>query len=118
MKKVSIVLTAVVAFSFLLISWNKAAKIAASVHINDFSCGVLDGNGGFALATGDIVITSSGNGNMKCKATGVGNSTGSAVIWNNANTGLLCGTAAGVTDDWHNVVSASGNVTLQCKVHP
>ena len=119
MKKVSILLTAVAAVSFLLISWS-ASKTTdnRAIHIDLATCGILNGDGGFALASGNVVITSSGNANLKCSTTGVANSTGSAVNWNNANTGLLCGTTAGATDQWHETVSASGNATLQCKGRP
>ena len=124
MKKVSILLTFVTAISFMLISWKSASSIQSAVHIGLDFCYVLDGNQTLEEATGNVVITSSGNNNFKCKAKGLSNSTGSAVIWNNANTGLLCGIDIGLegtvtlTDDWKNTVSASGNVTLQCKVHP
>ncbi len=118
MKKVSILFTVLVAFTFLLVSWKKANNLYGAIHINDFGCGALDGNGNFTGAIGDAVITPSGNGNLKCKASGVANSTGHAVKWDNANTGLLCGTFNGLTDDWSDVVSASGQLTLQCHNHP
>ena len=120
MKKVSILLTAVAAVSFLLISWSASKTTGnGAIHISGFSCGMLDGDGGGELASGSsVVITPSGNANFKCSADGVANSTGSAVKWNNANTGLLCGTTVGLTDQWHETVSASGNATLQCKGRP
>jgi len=117
MKKVSILFTAFAACSLFLVSWKTASNKEASVHINDFGCGVLDGDGNFASVTGDVVITSSGNANFKCKGSGVPNSTGTAVIWNFENSGYYCNTFAGLTDNWQTVVSASGNVTLICKVH-
>lgn len=119
MKKLNILLLSVTAFTFLLISWTSSnSSNNAAVHIGPIDCGVLDGNGNGYLAIGNVIINSSGNGKMSCKATGTPNSTGSAVIWNNANTGYLCSLPAGITSDWQNVVSGSGNVNLQCKVHP
>ena len=117
MKKVSILFTAVAACSLFLVSWKTASKTEAAVHINDFSCSVFDGDGYPALVTGDLVLTSSGKTNFKCKGSGVPNSTGAAVIWNFENTGVYCSTITGLTEDWQTVVSASGNVTLICKVH-
>ena len=120
MKKVSILLTAVAAVSFLLISWSASkTSYSPAIHIDGFSCGMLDGNGGGITAdASSVVITSSGNVNFKCSVSGVANSTGSAVQWNFDNTGLLCGTTVGVTDQWKETVSASGNATLSCKGRP
>ena len=89
-----------------------------AVVIMDFGCGVLDGNGnGFSATASQAVITGNArnNGKLTCKVKGVPNPTGRAVIFNFANTGFLCGTLSDVTADWQNVVSASGNVTLQCR---
>ena len=117
MKKLSILFTALVSCSLFLVSWKSASNMEAAVRISDFDCGVIDGDGNPFLVTGSLVSTSSGNTNFKCKGSGVPNSTGAAVIWNYENTGVLCGTITGVTEDWQSVVSASGNTTLQCKVH-
>jgi predicted small secreted protein len=117
MKKVSILFTVFAACSLFLISWKTASNTEGAVHINDFGCGVFDGNGNIVLVTGDVVITPSGKTNFKCKGSGVPNSTGSAVIWNFENKGVLCNTFSGATEDWQEVVSTSGNVTLICKVH-
>lgn len=118
MKKVSILFTALVSCSLFLVSWTTASNKEAAVRIDEFGCTVLNGDGGFDFVSGSVVITSSGNTNFKCKGTGLTNSTGAAVIWNYANSGgLLCNTQSGATEDWQSVVSASGNVTLQCKIH-
>ena len=120
MKKLNILVTTVTAFTFLLISWafSTTSSNNAAVHIGPIDCGVLDGNGNGYLATGNINISSSGNGKMTCKTKDAPNATGSAVIWNNANTGYLCSLPGGITSDWQNVVSSSGNITLQCKLRP
>ncbi|MCF3108234.1 hypothetical protein LL912_05540 [Niabella sp. CC-SYL272] len=117
MKKVSILFAAVIAIAVATISW-KAADNAA-VRITDFGCGFSDGNGNpFFTDNSSIVITSSGNGNFKCQASGVPNSTGKAVKYGGDITGGWCFTQAGITDDWQEVISADGNATLICKVHP
>ena len=89
-----------------------------AVVINDQGCSLLDGNGAFAAADSDhAVITPSGNGVLKCKATVAPPAGGKAVQWNLTNTGVFCSTLAGFTDDWRETVSASGEATLTCKVH-
>ena len=117
MKKVSILLTAVAAVSFLLISWSASkTTYSPAIHISGFGCGMLDGDGGGVAADRSrVVITSSGNANLKCSVSGVANSTGSAVHWDFDNTGFLCGTTVGLTEQWKETVSASGNATLTCK---
>src|SRR5262249_8436228 len=106
--------TCILAFAAFLvvpmIAWADGAVI-----IRDFDCGVLDGDGNFVLATGTIdVHNDDGVTMLKCKAKGVSNSTGAAVIWTIDNTGFSCGTLYGSTDVWQETVSASGNVTLTC----
>jgi hypothetical protein len=90
----------------------------AAVVIKDTGCTVLNGDGGAEFVEGRITVMNNGGvTNFICKGKGVPNSTGQAVKFNFENTGFLCNTSGGVTDDWQNVVSASGNVTLHCKVH-
>ncbi len=127
MKKMSIIMTAVVACALLFVSWKKVSTATAALHIELGFCYVLDGDGTLVEGYGNnVVVTSSGNGNWSCKAKKLDNHTGRAVHWNinNAPSPYLCGVDIGLdgdilyTDDWQNVVSASGNVTLQCKLHP
>jgi hypothetical protein len=107
-----------VAFALLLFA-PMVARADPAVVIKDFICVLIDGDGDFVIGTGTIsVTTSSGVSNYVCKASGVANDTGSAVKWNFDDTGLLCGTELGATDDWSETVSASGNATLTCKFHP
>jgi len=114
MKKVLIPFVALFACAIALISWknHNTAKDPAIV-INDFGCGLMDGDGNFAFADAShAVVTSSGNSTLKCSAT-VANSQGKAVNYND----FLCGTPLGLTTDSHETVSASGQATLTCKVH-
>ncbi len=122
MKKASILFTALIAGTLLLVSWNKASKTNGAVQIRLDFCYVLDGDGLLQGADRNhAVITPSGNTNFACHVSGLDNSTGRAVTFDYSNTGYLCGVDMGidgvreVTDNWKNVVSASGNVTLQCK---
>lgn len=89
-----------------------------AIVIKDGGCTLLDGNGGFVSAdSSQSVVTPSGNGVLICKVKGVPNSTGRAVRYDFASTGISCGTAAGSTQEWHETVSASGNATLVCPVN-
>lgn len=89
----------------------------SAVMIKDFGCGVLNGNGNVEFAEGRISVkTHGGTTTLVCKAKGVLNDSGKAVVWNYDNTGFMCGTAGGPTAYWQNTVSASGNATLVCHV--
>ncbi len=78
----------------------------------DFGCNVFDGNGGLTSVIGAniTVVTSSGHTTLVCKAKGLPNDQGKAVIYR----GFTCNTYLGPTNDSQNTVSASGNVTLTC----
>lgn len=93
-----------------------ASTTAPAVVIKDSGCVMLDGDGFLVFTpSNQAVITSSGQGKLSCKASGLANSTGRASIFNNANTGLLCFTMSDLTAQWNNVVSASGQGTLTCQ---
>ncbi|GAA4744209.1 hypothetical protein [Flavisolibacter ginsenosidimutans] len=114
MKKVLIPFASLFVCAIALVSWKNASTRDNGAFIaNDFTCGLIDGDGNFAFADAShTVITSSGNSVLKCSAT-VPNSTGKAVNYND----FLCGTFIGLTTDSHETVSASGQATLTCKVH-
>ena len=116
MKKLIVPFIVLFAVGVALVSWRSQSTAKdPAVVINDGFCLLFDGDGALVLAEGShAVITSNGNGKLTCKAKNVANSTGQAVIYNAENTGLPCGTSLGLTDDWHNTVSASGNSSLQC----
>ncbi len=114
MKKMIFSFIAVFAMAIALLSW-KHAKSAndGAVVINDFGCGLLDGDGHLAFTDmSHAVVTPSGNGSLTCRAH-VPNSTGKAVNYTN----LLCATPAGFTANGFEIVSASGQATLTCNVH-
>ena len=80
----------------------------------DWWCGVYDGNGALHWVNdGTIeVIKSNGNTKVTCKAKNLPNDQGKAVIFK----GFKCGTWLGPTNLSKNTVSASGNVTLTCRI--
>ena len=90
------------------------ASNSPAVVISDLSCGMLDGDGGFAVGDGRTVTTNGGVTTIMCKAKKVPNSQQHSVYWGFDNTGFTCGTELGETSDWKQHVSASGNATLAC----
>jgi hypothetical protein len=113
------VLVLVWAFVSLAPSHVRAQSANAAIHIDNVGCGMLDGNGGIVAADSDsAIVTSSGNSNLRCDATVDPSSGGHAVHFDSSNTGgAECGTPDGLTLDWHETVSASGQATLSCHFH-
>src|SRR5215470_4749251 len=118
-------LTTALLSGFLACASFSALADPAVVIKPDGGCALFDGNRAFAFTTNtQITATQSPNGNstFKCQANVTPSSSGQAVQWNQGNTGALCGIdnpfGFQVTDDWHETVSASGQATLICQVHP
>ena len=111
MKKIALLLS---------LSLSTVAFADGAVHISKFDCGVLDGQKALVI-TKDSKVTITppvaGVTILKCMAHKIANSTGHSVQWTKANTGLMCNTQMGTTDDWHETVSSSGHAMLTCKVH-
>lgn len=80
----------------------------------NFACGMFDGDGGFYEDGNGVVsvVTSNGHAIVVCRASGVPNSTGTAVQYRD----FYCNTDLGVTTDSHEVVSPNGNATMQCRL--
>ena len=93
-----------------------AAVIQRAVVVNEGGCGMLDGDGGFVPGEMHSVTNNGGNTIFKCQSKKVQNSTRSSVVWDQANTGFMCTTTAGVTADWRETITPSGNATLTCHV--
>jgi hypothetical protein len=87
-------------------------------------CVLFDGNGVLGMATGartHIVCTPSGNVNAFCKADVTPSKSGTAAHFDFSSTNnfctIVCPTGPEKTNDWKETVSASGEATLQCKLH-
>ena len=102
---------------------NERALVIAYDSTN--RCALFDGDGNLVFGEGGIsVITSSANGAMmtRCRAGGLANSTGSAVVFTSENNPFGPGTKCGIltptglcfTDTWTNTISASGQGTVVC----
>lgn len=104
----------------LALSLSTVAFADGAVHINNFDCGILNGKGQLVV-THDTKVTitppTAGVTILKCMAHKIVNTAGHSVQFDKANTGYQCNTQMGVTDDWHETVSSSGNAMLTCKVH-
>jgi len=115
----------VVALSCFGLSTASADHNAAVVIMGN-GCSFFDGDGGFVFSTDThTTATQSANGNtmLRCRVKDVANSTGKAVRYDSENnptdpgTGcLIANPFPLITDDWHEIVSASGVATLVCRV--
>jgi hypothetical protein len=113
-RAVVLTLSAVALVASLSVSTR--ASSAGAIVIKDELCGLFDGDGGVVMGSGSIQVTNQGGFSLlKCSVKNVPNSTGRAVRYDFASTGMPCGTANGSTEDWQEVVSASGNATLTCR---
>jgi hypothetical protein len=101
----------------LVVRSGNQVKASGAVIINDDSCVfVLEDGVTTAITNSDHrVETPSGNGLTVCKAQTT-NSTGKAIVLGPDNTPYdVCFTTAGLTTNWKQVISASGQVTLSCR---
>lgn len=116
MKRALTVMACAAAAVIVLAMSQSGARAEGAIVINDGHCGLLDGDGGFALGDVHSVTNSGGVTNYTCSAKKVNNQNRKSVDYNFGNTGLPCMTQSGVTTDWTESVSASGNAMLHCHV--
>ena len=91
------------------------ASYDPAVIVKGQMCGVLDGDGGFKMGEDSQSVTNSGGKSMfTCRVKGVKNSRRESIVFNYENTGMMCGTANGMTDDWREHISAAGQAILTC----
>lgn len=84
--------------------------------INDLACGMRDASGNTVVTdSSHAVITPNGNTTLTCQINLTG--TGAQVEFDYSNTGTPCGTFAGDTTDWQEIISASGQATLTCHIN-
>jgi hypothetical protein len=87
-----------------------AAPGAGALVINDQGCTFLDGNGHFAVLDADHTVITPSREDLTCTGTVAASSTGKAVGYDYASTGLLCNGSA----RWNETVSKNGNAQLTC----
>ena len=97
-------------FNFFIAS---CAFADGMLSISQLGCGFLDGRGNHIFKSITLQITSSDNQTISC-LTNLVNFFGRRVRWEHKNTGYLCNTKFGLTDDWYEEVDSLGNVNLTC----
>lgn len=90
-----------------------------AVVIDGNNCALFKEDGGFTGGVGKKVTTNSSNNNISltCFQDMEPTLSGRSVIFNFDNTGLRCVVSGHPTDDWHQVISRSGNAKLTCHYH-
>jgi hypothetical protein len=116
MKRALTVMACAAAAIIVLAMSQAGARAQGAIVISDGHCGLLDGDGNFAIGDVHSVTNSGGITNYTCTAKKVSNTNRKAVDYDYTNTALQCGTPGGITTDWSENVSASGNATLHCHV--
>jgi hypothetical protein len=112
-------LLAIGVFSFAVMSPTPSRANGAVVIRDDSTCFVYNGDGAVVKTTckKHRVISPNGTVNDTAKADVAPASAGGAAKFDFENTGDVCTTPAGLTTDWQEIVSASGEMSLTCKVH-
>ena len=108
-------LVALAGVSILALSFASAAQAAPAKITRDFGCNLFNGNGSLVTVRDATlsVVTSSGNANLTCRATGLTPPPdGKAAV----QRGFGCNTFLGFTTKSHSTVSPSGNSKLVCQV--
>jgi hypothetical protein len=116
MKKLWVSVSLAVAASALALALASSSASAEGAEVLDVSkCTILDGHGELYPTTDKNKAVFNKNGDvLRCSAKKIP-TPGHVARFNKANTGYRCCTGRHLTDDWHEVVSASGNATLICK---
>ncbi len=109
----------VAAVAAMLFALPSLCAAAPAVVVHDTGCGVFDASGnlvflseGAKLSVG-TANTNSCNATINCKAS-ISNPTKKTIKFDSTSTGLPCGTINGLTEDWQEVISASGQLSLVC----
>ncbi len=100
-----------------------AAEPGPAVVIDDAFCNLLAADGTVFITSGaHIVISNDKNGNVSyvCHAEQppIFADPSRTVHFDFDNTGGLCGTGEGLTEDWKSLVTPSGHVTMVCHINP
>lgn len=122
-RSVRLALVALCVAGLLALTGTAFAGADGATVSTGIRCTVFDGNGQMVKVAGrsQRVMARNADGNSKYTCT-VRHVTpppdGEAVEWNYENTGKLCSTLFGLTRDWREVVTPSGQATLSCFINP
>lgn len=105
-----------------VLSAGSANAQGATVFIDEDigACSVFDGAGGLVLLTAadgavlQAVLTPSGNIKLTCNGKIAVGAPQRAVFYSSDDLGIPCGTIFGPADEWQEVVTKSGRVSLTC----
>ena len=111
----------VVTFVSVALALSSRPVRAAAVIVSDAGCLVLAGDCATPEAiTGNFSMSSSGNSRASCEGqlpAGSPLPPDGAAHCDFASTGLSCSTTFGITDDWTETVTPSGQVNLTCHIN-
>ena len=119
MKKLVVAFATVLVASAVLVG-GVAASGEPTVVAKGFSCGILDGNGNIFITNNSELLLYDNQQTTKavlhCSDDGAPyTGPNPPKIFNNANTGLLCGMLQfGITANWSDKVGRRGNSQLTC----
>lgn len=94
----------------------------ATVFIDEGGCVGFDGEGNAPMEFADVqkqqVLSDDGHAKLSCHGTNTGAPPPGrgAVLHDAESTGLDCQTGWGLTSDWHQVVTPSGQTTIVCQL--
>jgi hypothetical protein len=91
-----------------------AKSANAAVVIKGGSCSLLDASGVVVAGQKFHAVTNRNGSKATCRAKGFTNTTGKAIRFNFANTGVQCQTPGGLTNRWHQVITPSGRARVVC----
>jgi hypothetical protein len=115
MKKLWVSISLAVAAPLVLGLASSSASAEGAKVLDVSKCTILDGYGELYPTTDKNQAVYNKNGDvLRCSAKNIP-TPGQVARFNQENTGYKCCTGRHLTDDWHEVVSASGNATLICK---
>ena len=103
---------------FLLLPLNLYAQSALVIDFEANQCALLDGNGKIVNAiSGKRIVTNSDRDgvSLTCMANVTAPKSGKEAVFDKDDTGYVCYTWKGYTEDWQNTVSVKGDSKLVCR---
>jgi hypothetical protein len=113
MKKLVVAVATVLCAGAVLAGGVSANPDAGTVVAEGFACAVLDADGNTVITTNSKLIEFQNKAVLRCSAEVP--APDAVVVWNFANTGLLCGMLQfGATENWSDKIGLGGLSQLVC----